>query len=322
MPDNPDLLSRPSRHASRIPHLTSDTPALETQALRAFLAVAESGSFSQAGEALHLTQPAVSKRIATLESQLDCRLFDRVSGRAGRKASLTEAGRALLPAARRILQDVEDAVRSIRELRGQVAGILSLGISHHIGLHRLPPLLKAYTQRYPEVTLDIAFLDSEQAYSQVLQGQRDLGVITLAPDNQPPLEQFVVWRDELVIAVAPGHPLAAKDPIDLATLSAHRAILPGLNTYTGQIITHLFQQHDLPLEAAMSTHYLESLKMLVSIGLGWGVLPRTLLDDSVRDLTLRGQSLGRELGCVFHRDRHLSNAAAAFIALLREEAGG
>lgn len=287
---------------------------MDTQSLRAFLAVTESGSFSLAAEKLHLTQPAVSKRIAALEAQLDCRLFDRI----GRKVSLTEAGRALLPSARRILQDVGDAMRAIHELHGQVAGPLSLGISHHIGLHRLPPVLKAFTQHYPAVTLDIAFLDSEQAYAQVLQGQRDLGVITLAPDNQPPLEQFCVWRDDLVVTVSPSHPLAAKNPVTLTDLSRHRAILPGLNTYTGQIIHTLFQQQGLPLDVAMSTHYLESLKMMVSVGLGWSVLPTTLLDESIVGLRLKTQALSRELGCVFHRDRHLSNAAAAFIALLRE----
>ena len=298
---------------------------MDTQALQAFLAIGETGSFSHAGERLHLTQPAVSKRIAALEEQLDCKLFDRV----GRAVSLTEAGRALLPGARRILGDVADTLRDIQELGGRVGGRLSLGISHQIGLHRLPPVLKAFSRRYPEVRLDIDFLDSEQVCEQVAQGQLELGVITLAPDAPAPLQQFTVWQDRLLICTAPDHPLAlarqadggipgdALPAISLLELSAHRAILPGLTTYTGQIIKRLFQAADLPLDVGMSTHYLETIKMMVSIGLGWSVLPTTLIDSSLRPFSITGHQLHRDLGCVRHERRSLSNAGRAFIEQLR-----
>jgi len=127
--------------------------------LKAFLAVADAASFSLAAERLFLTQPAISKRIAALESELDARLFDRI----GRTVSLTEAGRALQPRARTILVDVEDSVRAITNLSGEVHGTLRFATSHHIGLHRLPPALKSFTRQYPDVRLDIQFMDSEAA---------------------------------------------------------------------------------------------------------------------------------------------------------------
>mgnify|MGYP000527697739 CR=1 FL=1 len=99
---------------------------MDTQALTAFLSVAELQSFSEAAEKLHLTQPAVSKRIATLEKQLDCRLFDRI----GRHVHLTEAGRSLLPVAQRVLQELRNARRQINDLRGTVAGRLTMGIAN------------------------------------------------------------------------------------------------------------------------------------------------------------------------------------------------
>ena len=132
---------------------------MDTQNLHAFVKVAECRSFSEAAESLYITHPAVSKRIATLESQLDSKLFDRI----GRTVQLTEAGAALLPQAEHILQAVRDAKRSIDDLQGEIAGNLSIGISHHIGLHRLPPVLKAFTERYKKVHFDIAFMDSEEA---------------------------------------------------------------------------------------------------------------------------------------------------------------
>ncbi len=294
---------------------------MDTQLLQAFASVAEGGSFSIAAEQLHLTQPAVSKRIALLESQLDCRLFDRV----GRQITLTEAGRALLPHAQSVLQEIRLAKRHIQDLRGGVTGVLTMGISHHLGLHRLPPILKKFTHDYPDVRLDIDFLDSEEAYERVLLGEVEMGVITLAPEAKPSLDQIPLWRDELVITVAPDHPLATHKTLSLHDLSAHRAILPGLNTYTGRIIKGLFDEQRLPLDIAMSTNYLETLKMMVSIGLGWSVLPKTLVDKTLRTLIIRDpvfntQALSRNLGAVVHRERSLSNAATALLALLKASA--
>ncbi|CAN1602744.1 protein of unknown function [Pseudomonas mediterranea] len=147
--------------------------------LNAFIAIAETGSFSGAGEHLHLTQPAISKRIAGLEQQLNVRLFDRL----GRETGLTEAGRALLPRAYQILNVLDDTRRALTNLTGEVTGRLTLATSHHIGLHRLPPLLREFTRRYPQVALDIQFLDSEVAYEEILHGRAELAVITLAPNR-------------------------------------------------------------------------------------------------------------------------------------------
>jgi DNA-binding transcriptional LysR family regulator len=288
---------------------------MDTQNLQAFVKVAESRSFSEAAESLHITQPAVSKRIATLEGQLDARLFDRIS----RTVQLTEAGAALLPRAEHILQAVRDAKRSIDDLQGDIAGNLSIGISHHIGLHRLPPVLQAFSLRFPKVHFDIDFMDSEEAYEQVTHGRIELGVVTLDPTGNSPLTSKPIWHDQLVVTVARGHPLADIGDISPATLSQYRAILPGLNTYTGQIIKALFQQHQLTLDISMSTNYLETIKMMVSIGLGWSVLPHTMIDTTIKALEIDNLQLDRTLGYVHHHKRSLSNAATAFVAALQAE---
>ena len=149
---------------------------MDNQNLKAFITVAELGSFSEAADSLYLTQSAISKRIALLEQQIGKRLFDRIA----RQVSLTEAGNELLPRARRILQEYENALQAINDLSGEASGTLRLAISHHLGLHRLPPILKQFAQQYPNVTLDIEFMDSEKAYEQVLHGESEVAVITLA----------------------------------------------------------------------------------------------------------------------------------------------
>lgn len=285
---------------------------MDIEAIRAFITVSETGSFSLAADKLHLTQPAVSKRIALLENQMGARLFDRI----GRTVNLTEAGRELEPRARRILIQIEDTRRAIRNLSGEVGGSLSLATSHHIGLWRLPAVLKAYTSKYPAVALDLHFMDSEVAHEQIVQGNLELGIITLAPSGHERLTSIPVWRDELVFVCSPDHPLEAQTRITLATLSEYPAILPDMSTFTGRIVKRLFDEHALRLQVGMSTNYLETIKMLISIGLGWSVLPRTMLDDSTHLLELPEVTIERTLGLIHHTQRTLSNAGKAFMSML------
>lgn len=289
---------------------------MDTVNLDAFLAVAHTGSFSRAAEQLHLTQPAISKRIASLEQQLNARLFDRI----GKHVDLTEAGRALKPRAELILNTLNDTHRALGNLSATVQGRLRLATSHHIGLHRLPPILRRFTKAYPGVVLDIQFLDSEVAYEKVLQGEIELAVITLAPEVQPPIVATDIWIDPLEFVVAPEHPLANTHDLQLKQLAPHSAVFPGPNTFTRLVVNQLFEQHGLVPQISMSTNYMETIKMLVSIGLAWSVLPRSMLDAQVRALHLPGVQLARNLGCIHHSGRTLSNAGQALMTLLHEAA--
>ena len=286
---------------------------MDTQLLAAFLAVAEVASFSQAAEQLHLTQPAISKRIAQLEQLLGARLFDRI----GRQVSLTESGARLLPRAQRILREIEETTRAIRDMSGRVSGRLSLATSHHIGLHRLPPVLRTFSRQHPEVNLEIEFMDSEKAHAAVAQGVIEFAVITLAPEGSAPrLQAREIWPDPLSVMVARDHPLVTYNHISIETLSGYPAVLPGASTYTGQILQQQFQSCGARLQVSMSTNYLETLRMLVAIGLGWSVLPDSMLTAELVALELETIRMQRSLGYVFHRDRTLSNAAQAFLEVL------
>ncbi len=286
---------------------------MDTQSLKAFLWVAETGSFSEAAESLHLTQPAVSKRIASLEDQLNVRLFDRIN----RRVSLTESGRELLPRAQLILQEVNDARRALRDLTGDVSGPLRMATSHHVGLHRLPPVLKEFSKDHPKVSPDMAFMDSEKAYEEVLAGRQELAVVTLAPTQNTNLATHIVWKDELAFVVGAEHPLAEAEELNIEAMSEWPAILPGDGTYTGRIVKHLFESKDVPLHVAMSTNYLETIKMLVNVGMGWSVLPKCMSKD-LKQFQLAEVKISRNLGIIWHKSRTLSNAAKAFTACLSE----
>ena len=290
---------------------------MDTQNLRAFLLVAESGSFSKAAKRLHLTQPAVSKRIAQLEAQLNVSLFDRI----GRRISTTEAGEALLPHARAVHLEMQAAQQSVRDLAGEVRGRLRLATSHHIGLHRLPPLLSFFSKAFPAVQLDIDFMDSEKAYELTLQGEVELAVVTLAPSSIVNIVTRPIWLDPLDFMVQEGTQLTRKKALGLKELSQHPAILPGLNTYTGQIVKSLFEQRSLPIQIAITTNYLETIRMMASVGLGWTVLPRSMRDPSLATLPIRDARIERTLGAIHHEGRSLSRAAQAFIEALESFEG-
>jgi len=284
--------------------------------LDAFVRVAEHGSFSTAADELHLTQPAVSKRVAALEITLNTKLFDRI----GRTVSLTETGRTLLPRAQRILADVRDSRRALADLSGEVAGNLVVGTSHHVGLHRLPGALRSFTARYPKVELDLRFLDSELIVEQVERGEIEIGIATLPPVRPVGIQCREIWLDDLVPVGNPGHPLASLERVTWSELAAFRAILPGHGTYTRRIIEAALRPLGVELQVALATNYLETIRMMVSVGLGWSILPRQMLAADVVALPVTGLALSRQLGALHHLARTLSNAAHALLGELEMSA--
>ena len=286
---------------------------MDTNSLSAFLAVAKCGSFSLAAEQLHLTQPAISKRISTLETQLDCRLFDRF----GRQITLTEAGKTLLPKAQHILEEITECRRELANLSDEVSGCLALATSHHIGLHRLPPLLRLFTEKYPKVQLDIQFLDSEKAHETVVVGNLELAVITLSPLSRPPLISQPLWRDDLFFVAAADHPLAQLESVPLSTLSEYQSVFPGSHTFTHEIVRQLFEHHQTSFQVALYSNYLETIRMLAGIGRYWSVLPDMMIESPLVKLPVpEHEGLHRMLGYTYHQSRSLSRAARAFIGIL------
>jgi len=282
---------------------------MDTATLQAFVEAAKLGSFSQASETLFITQSAVSKRIAQLEDQLSTRLFDRI----GRKISLTESGHALLPKARRILAELEDARRLLDNLSGDIAGRLSLAASHHISLHRLPDTLRRFTKKHPSVELDLRFYESEIAYEAVVHGDIELALITLSPESDRRIHAETLWMDKLYYCVSSEHPLASIKNPDFVTINNFPGILPAPDTFTSKIVHTQLSQQGLKPNLGISTNYLDTIRMMVSIGLGWSLLPESLIDDTLVRLKTTSEPIERPLGFIYHRDRTLSNAARQLI---------
>jgi DNA-binding transcriptional LysR family regulator len=262
-----------------------------------------------------LTQPAISKRISSLESELGARLFDRIN----RKISLTEAGIALLPRASQLILDIDDCVRTVTNLSSQVSGTLSIGTSHHIGLHRLPPVLRQFTNLYPDVELDLQFMDSEAACREIVHGNLEMALVTLPLTAIPDIHTKLIWPDPLSVIVNKNHQLAKLNTVSLEQLAQHKAVLPAQGTFTRELIEDALNKQQVRLKVSLTTNYLETINMLVSVGLGWSILPDRMLTKDIQTIKVNGLNISRELGIVWHSKRTLSNAASSMHEILQKQ---
>ena len=282
-------------------------------AFEAFVKVMETGSISMAADQLFITQPAVTKRIHSLEDYFGVKLFES----AGRGVQATHAAHSLLPKVKNWLNELGDIHHTLSHDQTQIKGKLKVGTSHHIGLHHLPEHLKAYVQQYPDVTLDVHFVDSEQAHEKVLAGDLELAFLTLPPTLDDRLSYVPLWNDPLVFVAAAFHPLAAKANLSLEDLIQYPSLLPASHTYTSQITLAEFEKKGLKPKITMSNNPLESIRMLASIGLGWSVLPQTMVSKDLVTLDL-DLEMKRQLGMVWHPARTQSKAAKALVDLMTQ----
>ncbi|NRA42791.1 MAG: LysR family transcriptional regulator [Pseudomonadales bacterium] len=290
---------------------------MNQQNLETFIVVARTQSFTRTSELLHLTQPAISKRIQNIEQELNVVLFDRV----GKNVMLTQAGQVFAQHAEQLIQAFKNCHIEMDNIQQQVSGKLNMGVSHHIGLHRLPSILKQFALNYPEVQLSISFLDSDEAYKQVAQGHVEFALATLNHSQQQfdALQQRPLWVDSMQFCVNAGHELdklRQQKNLNLHDLAEFPAILPKASTFTGNLVQAAFLNQDAELQKIIETNYLETIKMMTSIGLGWSVLPASMIDSELVSLKLNNKSLTRDLGLITHQERSLSNASKAFISML------
>ncbi len=285
---------------------------LNLQDLALFSAVVQHGSFTGAARALNLTQPAVSKRIQSLEEQLGTPLIVRLP----RKIELTEAGRVLHERCQHILREVENTTLAIRNLDAHVGGILRLATSHHIGIHYLPGLVREIRSRYPDIRLDLHFMTSEQSADALLSGEVDLALCTLPDQFDPPLAGHLVWEEKLVFVAGEHHPLHQNSRLTLRHLIEHANILPSEDTYTFRRVAECFTREGLSLTPGTPANFIETIRALVAVDLGWSVLPAFMVNGAIRRLPLPELFITRPLGIMLDTRRTRSTVAGAFLDVL------
>jgi len=284
--------------------------------LKAFIEVADKKSFSRSAETLKLTQPAVSKRIAALESELSAKLFDRV----GRSVHLTEAGRVLLPSARQISAELSRIEDVICNLGKETTGNLRIGTTEHVAIHHLPSILKTFRRQYPAVTLELQFANTENTLRAMNEGEHELALCTMASTDKisstHKLRAVDVWEDELHVITAGDHPLTKESSVNAELLSKCPSIVTPTSTTIRKLVEDALFHHDQRLQVTIEANDFETIRSMTAIGLGWSCLPKDLVDDSVVAIATEDLDLRYRTVLVSHNDRTLSRAARAFIDML------
>ena len=180
-------------------------------------------------------------------------------------------------------------------------------------------MLREFSNNYPDVELKLSFMDSEEACQQIINGDIELAIITLPGEDNDRLEMKPVWNDPLCVVVSTQHPLAATSRPGIKQLLNHAAILPSRGTYTRKLIDAALGL-DESVNTLLETHYLETIKAMVQTGLGWSMLPLSMLDETLAALDIRHARTTRRLGIVVHSMRTKSNAANAMIKHLMKYA--
>jgi DNA-binding transcriptional LysR family regulator len=196
---------------------------MELRQLRMFVAVAEEGGFSRAADRLHLVQSAVSAGIRGLERELGTALFDRNT----RHVELSDAGRALLPEARAVLSAVALASDSVAQVGGGLQGSVTLGTMQAQGMRRVSTarLIGSFQHHHPGVRISARHVGgSTEMARQIVEDRLDLGILSLVDRERPGLELTRLAGEPMLLACAPGHPLAGAEAVSLPELAAERFV--------------------------------------------------------------------------------------------------
>jgi DNA-binding transcriptional LysR family regulator len=290
-----------------------DLPQLEM-----FLAVAEEGSFTRAGERLHVSQSAVSRQIGLLERELGGKLFHRDRLR----TTLTPAGELLAATASGLSRQLGDVAEQISEVHGLKRGRLRLAGGMSVCMYILPRLLKRYRSLHPEVDLRVTSGTSEAVLRKLRSHEVDLALLTL-PILERDMEVVPVLKEEMVVVAAPGHPLVARSTVHPRDLAGHPLILYELGSRTREAVEGFLREEGVRYEVAMETENAEIIKAMVANGNGVTILSHATVAADIRHkrlafARLRGRRVYRETGWVYLKSDYVPRAVREMLRLFEE----
>jgi DNA-binding transcriptional LysR family regulator len=295
---------------------------MDTRQLEAFCAVVERKSFSQAAERLGVTQPAVSLQIRSLEERLGRKLIDR----SGRRVEPTEAGLALYRGAQRVLAAEEQLLADLADETGELQGRLAIGASTGPGAHLVPLLLAELAREHPSLSVALSVGDTDAIIERVAERELELGVVG-ARGRHRSVDFEPLMRDEIVLAVPPGHRFAGRE-VSLEELQEETIVSMQEGAAMRHVIADVLRRAGLSaklLDSRLELGLQESVKNVVAAGEGVAFIALAGMEAELAAGTLararvEGVELARELYVVRPRGRTPTRAAEAFLALARERA--
>jgi DNA-binding transcriptional LysR family regulator len=291
---------------------------LDSRQLRTFVSLARTGSFTATAKEVFITQSAVSHSMRALESELGCRLLNRV----GKRTTLTLEGEQLLRYANRIIADMNAARESLDQLGKWGETRLRVGATLSACQYLLPGVLREFKKTHPKCRITLEPGDTPALIEAVRDQRLDLA-LALAPQREPALDFQRLFTDELMFIVAPQHPWVEAGGVARPEISRQSFILYSRNSQTFRTVENYFRDEGVVLNPAMELGSIDTIKELVKIGLGISVLATWIAAEELKTgslvaLPLGRRKLRREWGILHGKDRTLSLVEAEFVRLCRD----
>jgi len=289
----------------------------DLQELQAFVAVADRSSFSQAAEDLFLSQPALSRRIDKLEETLGVKLFERTT----RRVQLTNVGRVFLANVRTALDELEGAILGVSDLAAHRTGIVTLACVPTAVRYFLPDVLRSFSERFPKIRVRIHDESAQDVLNLVLAGEADFG-INFAGSEDPEIDFLPIYREDYVLAMRPGHPLAKRKKLSWKETVNERHISVSRSSGNRSMIDNALAGIEKHPAVCCEVNHVSGILALVEAGMGVAAVPRLSLPQHtgapVIGVPLINPPVYRTLGLIRKRGRVTPPAAQTLFSMLQQ----
>jgi DNA-binding transcriptional LysR family regulator len=287
---------------------------MDLRQLEIIRAIAEAGSFTGAGERLHVSQSAISRQILLLEEELNEAVFLRV----GRRIRITPAGEALLQLSHRVFQDLKDTVALIGDARQALRGPVRLVGGMTVGLYVFPALLREFQRVHPQSEIKIWAGATDRCIAAIRAGTADCGLLTL-PIESPDMVTVPAMEEELLLVTAPTHPLARKRRIVADDLRGQHFVLFESGSNTRRALDEFFVREKIEPRIVMETENVEIIKALVRSNVGitivsFQAVAREFASRQLFCARIAGQNLVRRTGWVYAKANRVPRAVQEVLA--------
>ena len=292
---------------------------MELSQLEVFLTVVRERRFSRAAEKLYRTQSAVSQTIHKLEQEIGEPLFDRTS----REGVLTDAGMVLQEYAEKLLNLRLDAQEALVEMRELQKGKLAIAANEFTALYLLP-VLAAYRHLHPQIKITVQRSLGSHIPDDILRHNVELGVLSYEP-QEPRLQSAVVYQDELVFVIPPGHPLAGAKEVSIRQLGAESFVAHIVSSPYRNKVIEAFRRHKTPLHMDVELPTLQAIKRFVAMGNGVALVPEISVENELSRgelvrIPVSDLHFERKLRLVYRQESTLSHAGRAFLKVAEQVA--
>lgn len=287
--------------------------------LRLIRDVAHNRSVSKAARLNEMSQSAASQAVQEIERELGVELFDRGT----RPLTITSAGKLYLEYCRDVLRRDDELRAELDVLKRKANGVARLAAIYSVGLSEMSEIEARFAARYPDGELQVSYLRPERVWQAIAEDQADLGLMSYAESSREIVA--LPWRDEqMVVAVAPTHPLALRDSVRASALEGETFVGFDDDLPIQSHIERYFREHRISVDMALHFDNLQMIKEAVAHGAGISIMPERVMREEMKHgrmvaLPLEPAELFRPVRIVHRRRKVFNEVTAGLLGLLREE---